>query len=329
MGSTTTLTQTCSCRSSFDRPAFLSMTIRAQIKPSVYSRGAAIRSSRAPKRPCVTHATHRRSGTSYKVTQDEIEHFHREGWVHLKGVLSEEEISKLETSYSDFINGKLCDLSKLGKDFCDMSGSYDKDLSKFSIINIMLPSTYHPPLKHTLYEQRAASIASQLYKGADMVVDYDQLLAKPPEKPDAVFAWHQDLHYWPLTKDTRTASFWLAIDDVSEENGCIRFVPGSHKEEKLRECRPLLGDRSKSHVLVAEVREGDKIAPAIINRGDLTVHNERIVHGSGGNYSKTSWRRAWVIAFRTRETVEEERRLGFTHSHNDDLKVLNEVGKEK
>ena len=262
------------------------------------------------------------------VSKEEIETFHREGWVHLKNVMSSEELQALEATYDDFLSGELVDLNTLGKDFCDMSGEYDlKDLSRFNVINLMLPSTYYPPLKGSLYEQRAASIASQLYPSTDLVVDYDQLLAKPPERPEAVFAWHQDLHYWPKTQDTRTASFWLAIDNVSEENGCIRFVPGSHKEEKLRECRPLLGDRSKSHTLVADIREGDKIVPAIINRGDLTVHNERIVHGSGGNFSKR-WRRAWVIAYRTRAAVEEERRMGFTHSHNDSLTVLNSVGKE-
>lgn len=68
--------------------------------------------------------------------------------------------------------------------------------------------------------------------------------------------------------------------------------------------------------------------PMEIKRGDATVHHERLLHGSGGNTSADSWRRAWVVAFRSDETVAEERRRGFTHSHNDDLKVLNEVGKE-
>ena len=47
---------------------------------------------------------------------------------------------------------------------------------------------YNPNLKNNLYEKRAASITEQLL-GPDMVVDYDQLLAKPPNKPDAEFKW--------------------------------------------------------------------------------------------------------------------------------------------
>jgi len=55
------------------------------------------------------------------------------------------------------------------------------------------------------------------------------------------------------------------------------------------------------------------------------VHNERVLHGSGGN-TTNGWRRAYVIAFRAQPTVAEERRLGFTHSHNDPPGVLERVG---
>jgi len=49
------------------------------------------------------------------------------------------------------------------------------------------------------------------------------------------------------------------------------------------------------------------------------VHDQRVVHGSGPN-SSPGWRRAYVLAFRTAEMVREERRLGFSHSHNDTFK---------
>jgi ectoine hydroxylase-related dioxygenase (phytanoyl-CoA dioxygenase family) len=64
-----------------------------------------------------------------------------------------------------------------------------------------------------------------------------------------------------------------------------------------------------------------------IRRGDITVHNERVLHGSGGNRT-SGWRRAYIVAFRAAETVAEERRLGFTHSHNDQPDVLDNVGLE-
>jgi phytanoyl-CoA hydroxylase len=266
----------------------------------------------------------RRQGSDYRVTDDERARFAREGWVHLRGVLAEAELAELEGVYERFLRREI---PVAGKDFCDMSADYDRPPEEFSIINVMLPSKYYPAWRGNLYERRAASIAAQLC-GPDLVLDYDQLLAKRPRKEDAVFHWHQDLAYWPVTPDPRTASFWLALDASTLENGCVRFVSGSHREPKLRPHEPLLGGRDKSHTLVARVDEArERVVAAQLQRGDVTVHHERTVHGSGGNRTD-GWRRAYVIAFRSRDTVERERALGFTHSHNDAPAVLGGVGRE-
>lgn len=265
-----------------------------------------------------------RQGDNYILTPPEIEAFKKNGYVHLKEVLSEDEVASLEEEYMKFLRREI---HVEGRDFCDMSGDYAKALDEYSIINIMLPSRYNPALRGSVYEKRAASIAQQLC-GPEMVFDYDQLLAKPPNRTDGVFSWHQDLAYWPVTKDTRTASLWLAIDNSCVENGCLRFVAGSHLEQKLRHHGPLHGDRDTSHTLAARLSETDVEVPVEISRGDVTVHQERTLHGSGGNFSPNSWRRAWVLAFRSKSTVEEERHIGFTHSHNDSLQVLNKVGIE-
>lgn len=258
----------------------------------------------------------------FALPEGAVDRFRRDGFVHLEGVLAPEEVEAIEVTYQRFLRGEI---EVPGKDFCDMSGRYGGDPAEYSLINVMLPRRYHPAWKGNVFELRAASIASQLC-GPNMVLDYDQLLAKRPRSPDAVFAWHQDQAYWIETEDPRTATVWLALDDSTLENGCMRFVPGSHLEPSLRPHAPLCGDRVDSHTLVTEVDPGrDRIQPVPIRRGDVTVHQERVVHGSGGNDS-SGWRRAYIVAFRTAETVAEERRRGFTHSHEDDPDVLRRVG---
>lgn len=61
------------------------------------------------------------------------------------------------------------------------------------------------------------------------------LWAKPPqlgsEKP-----WHQDLAFAPPGFDTATHSVvtvWVAVDPATEDNGCLQFVPGSHRHGLL------------------------------------------------------------------------------------------------
>ena len=70
---------------------------------------------------------------------------------------------------------------------------------------------------------------------------------------------------------------------------------------------------------------GDEVVVKPIARGDCTVHNERVMHGSGGNLTG-GYRRAYVVAYRAEDTVRIERQLGFTHSHNDEGEVLDSVG---
>ena len=274
--------------------------------------------------PSSDQGASRRQGDHYEVSSEEIDRFRRDGYVHLEGVLGAEEIAEVEEMVRRFLDREV---EVPDKDFCDMSGDYSKPVTDYSIINVMLPREYDPAWQGNLFERRAASIAAQL-QGEGLVIDYDQILAKRPQKDDAVFSWHQDLAYWPVTPDTRTATLWLAVDDSTVENGCMRFVPGSHLEESLRVHAPKGGDRADAHTLVSRIDEDrDEVRLAPISRGDVTVHNERVLHGSGGN-TTDGWRRAYVLAFRAEETVQEERRRGFTHSHNDDLEVLGEVGRE-
>jgi hypothetical protein len=257
----------------------------------------------------------------YVVDDADRRRFAADGFVHLRGVLTDDEVAGLEVTYDRFLRREI---EVPGKDYCDMAGDYGRDPSDYSIVNVMLPRRYFPAWQGNVYEQRTADIARQLC-GDGMTIDYDQLLAKRPHKADAVFAWHQDMAYWPSTEDRRTATFWLAIDDSTAENGCMRFVPATTHEDQLRPHAPLYGGRGESHALGTDLRPDDEVVVMPIARGDCTVHNERVMHGSGGNHTAGS-RRAYVVAYRSEESVRIERELGFTHSHNDHVEVLDSVG---
>ncbi len=263
----------------------------------------------------------RRGAGTYVVTDDDRAAFRRDGYVHLRAVLSQAEVDEIEEVYDRFLRREI---AVDGKDFNDMTtGEHGTDPSSYAIVNVMLPRRYHPAWVGNVFEQRAAHIAEQLC-GEGMAIDFDQLLAKQPSRDDAVFGWHQDQAYWIDTDDRRTATCWLAVDDSTLDNGCMQFLPGSN-HEPVRPHHPLHGDRSASHTLVTDLRPDDVMLPVPIRRGDITVHSEGVLHGSGGNRSANSWRRAYIVALRSHETVQRERELGFTHSHNDQPDVLQTV----
>ena len=260
-------------------------------------------------------------GDHYWLTEKQVEDFHRDGYIVLDDVVTEAEMATFEPLYQEFIEGRVPDM---GRDFCDMSGPYERKFEDFQLVNAVLPRKYRTELIGNIFERRTDSIASQLI-GKDISLDYDQFLAKRPKKGGAKFAWHQDLGYWPTgTPDTIRTTCSLALDDADQDNGCLQVVPGSHLESELRPHRPMLsasgdaGDREESHTLTAELKESDEVILLPVKRGSVSVHNEKIVHGSGGNQSDR-WRRTYIIAHRSKQTVEHERSIGFTHSHNDKI----------
>ena len=110
-------------------------------------------------------------------------------------------------------------------------------------------------------------------------------------------------------------------------NGCLLVVPGSNLEPELRKHVPKsYGEdgeeqrvnREDSHTLVMESKPSDELVYLPVKRGSITIHDEKIIHGSGGNTSD-AWRKTYIMAFRDVDTIKEERAMGFTHSHNDQL----------
>ena len=264
-----------------------------------------------------------KKGQNYLVNKKEINQFNSQGYLVLKDVLTEKEMQSIDPIFDHFISGK--EQKKMKRDFCDMSQPYGTPFEEFQLINAMLPGKYMPSFKENIFYKIAKNISSQLYKNGKAEMDYEQFLAKKPSKKGAEFSMHQDLGYWPKTKNTWTATFSLALSDADVINGCLHVIPGSNKEAELRKHKPKSyskgekkpnSERDDSHTLVIESSPNDKVIYLPLKRGDITIHDEKIVHGSGGNHSN-EWRKTYIIAFRDSETIKKERLIGFTHSHND------------
>ena len=265
---------------------------------------------------------HRRLNNSYQITPLEIKQFHEQGYLVLNNVLTEAELETLDPWFEHFIMGN--EMEKMGKDFCDMSQPYGTPFEEFQLVNAMLPSKYRTEFANNIFQKITQNITDQLYQDGKAAMDYEQFLAKKPSKAGAEFAMHQDLGYWPKTKNTWTATFSLALNDADIKNGCLHLIPGTNKESELREHKPKdygsqeegTVNRDDSHTLVIESKPEDKAIYLPVKRGSMTIHDERIVHGSGGNFTE-DWRKTYIIAYRDVETIQEERAMGFTHSHND------------
>tara|TARA_Y100000389_G_C17312704_1_gene438832 strand:- start:80 stop:787 length:708 start_codon:yes stop_codon:yes gene_type:complete len=108
--------------------------------------------------------------------------------------------------------------------------------------------------------------------------------------------WHQDGQYWPINP-LATCTVWLAIDDATEENGCLRFIKGSHKEKKLKEH---IRNDKKNLTLHQQLQKTEldesKLVNLTLKRGQISLHDVYMIHGSKENKSPNS-RRAMTMRF--------------------------------
>jgi len=122
---------------------------------------------------------------------------------------------------------------------------------------------------------------------------HDHALIKPhvDSRPSP---WHQDLPYWPHA-EARSLSCWLALDDVDETNGCMRFVPKSHTWGRLEPIN--LVNPQDIFALVPEP-EGKEFTPVSVplRAGSCTFHHSLTFHSAPPNRGSAP-RRAMIVIY--------------------------------
>lgn len=124
---------------------------------------------------------------------------------------------------------------------------------------------------------------------------HDHALIKPPGEKSRETNWHQDAPYWPMNP-VGALSAWIAVDDVDLQNGCMQFIPGSHKYGKLEPIK--LGVDGES--VVEKMKQAGQTVgePAVMDMpaGGVTFHHGCLFHYATPNRSDRP-RRAFAIIY--------------------------------
>ena len=120
--------------------------------------------------------------------------------------------------------------------------------------------------------------------GPDIALWNSSFFAKPALNGKAT-PWHQDGEYWPI-RPLATCSVWLAVDDSTRDNGCLRIIEGSHREKRLleHETNPSDDLTLNQELLKSEYDEG-RAVDLVLERGQISLHDVYLVHGSEPNVS--------------------------------------------
>ncbi|MBA3590304.1 phytanoyl-CoA dioxygenase family protein [Methylibium sp.] len=157
--------------------------------------------------------------------------------------------------------------------------------------------TYHEGFKRFVHESPAAEIAGSILRAKKINIFFDQLLIKEPGTAERT-PWHHDMPYWPV-RGNDICTLWLALDQVTNDNGAVEYIKGSHKWGVAYKPPAFAGD-DRYKIDLPEVpdieseRDKHEFLQFELNPGDCTVHHGLLVHGAPGNSQADRRRRAVV-----------------------------------
>jgi ectoine hydroxylase-related dioxygenase (phytanoyl-CoA dioxygenase family) len=222
-----------------------------------------------------------------ELTAEQVDFFHENGYVSGIRILSGSQIEVLREELA-----RLMDPEHPGHDLFyefHSNESANPDSVLFHALGAWrIEPGFHDVLWHPAFLQPAA----QLLAGG-VRFWHDQLFLKPA-RHGGVVAWHQDYSYWTRTEPMQHLTCWIGLDDATRDNGCLWYVPGSHRWNLLP-VTGLAGDMDEIRgVLTPEQLAAFRPVPIELKEGEATFHHPLMVHGSYENRTGRS-RRATVI----------------------------------
>jgi len=161
---------------------------------------------------------------------------------------------------------------------------------------ILHPSLLEPRLLQTaLYRKTRAFIRSI---DPLLTLRFDHAVRKNAVS-EAETPWHQDYIYSNLTKlpsifGRRRRHVWVPMETATIENGCLEFIPGSHRFGLVD--HQVFERRSGYPSYIASPEAGAATTRGIVAAGGMTIHNVSTLHRAGVNRTSQA-RTAWLMQF--------------------------------
>lgn len=229
-----------------------------------------------------------------KIRSEVAEDFRKNGFAVVQGLADEALLQDMRAVYDGMLDGSI-----------PCPGT-DRELGGITR-QIMLPHFHHPLFAQNAAIDRAREIAAELIGCADPQFFFTMLIYKPAGHPHAT-PWHMDMGYaaMPMTPagtawpNDVVAQFWLALDDVDADMGCMEFIPGV--QGKAMPPHHVASGAPDDDGRLLAIEDPEKWLPletavkCPLAAGSATVHGYSTPHYTGPNRS-TRGRRAFIFSF--------------------------------
>jgi len=221
-----------------------------------------------------------------QLTQEQIDFYRANGFVILHDFLTPDELETWRDGVDSAVKGR-------GKQRILNQDTVIDEESYYNKVFVQRVNLWqdNEQIRKLIVDNRLGKMAATL-AGVDGVrLWHDQCLIKQPWANPT--GWHLDNPFWSWhSRDA--VSLWVALDDVTLQNGCLYFLPGTHKTARYDNSGigPNIGDIFKVYPEWAAL----DAVPAIMKAGSCSFHNGLIAHGAGPNMTP-GWRRAMTCGF--------------------------------
>ena len=226
------------------------------------------------------------------VSPEQVRSYRENGFLVLPGFLNQEELEQWRVITEEAVEQRLQQAAtdRSGKWLLTNQNDPDAYYAQVFTQCVKLADT-HKGMRDLMLDSRLGKLAAELAGVDGMRIWHDQALFKPPFGNPT--GWHLDNPYWSFSS-RNAISLWVALDDATTSNGCMYYVPGTHKSARFENSGigQNIGDLFKVY---PEWRELGTVAcpcPA----GSAVFHNGLTAHGAGANMTNRP-RRAMTCAY--------------------------------
>lgn len=239
--------------------------------------------------------------------------FRETGYAHLRAFLDRDELDEVERQLARYIEEVVPDLPPQDA-FFEVKGRPEtlKQMQRMMDTDSWFRDFF--------LQERFLGLAADLL-GAPVIPKNVEYFAKPPQVGVATPP-HQDGYYF-MIEPNEALTMWVALDDIDESNGCIRYVEGSHREG--------LRPHAKSGVLgfsqgITDYGPDDerRERPMISQPGDVLVHHSLTIHRADANRSERPRRALGLVCYSSLARQDSEKSAAYQQEL---AKELRDAGK--
>ncbi len=227
----------------------------------------------------------------FRLSDEQLEFYREHGYLAGIPLLNREQLEVLQREVLELINP-----NHPGNSLFYEFNSNESANPEQTLFHALGAWRILPGLHDVLWHPGFTVPAAQLLEGA-VRFWHDQIFYKPAHHGGIVL-WHQDYSYWTRTQPMAHLSCWIGLDDSTQDNGCLHYVPGSHRWNLLPRIDFANDMNAIVETLTPEQKREFKPVPIELKQGECSFHHPLMVHGSFENRSDSARRAVVLNVFR-------------------------------